>query len=234
MNKAVWYCTPKCDEDGDDKKVYCVKHFNKQSEFKTMYTVVHKIADETFHCTCNNFIRNAILCRHVFSVMIHEQVAVIPEKYILRRWRRGLVPVEIMPAHARYGEMDVEKQGMMNKAVSVFDFIVGMVQNDKGMLAKFVEQLEDLGEQISMDIPLVSSYQKKHDDIEEFIGASQPESVDILPPSGIRNKGCGTGKRLVGASEKTANNAKKPKRLCRHCHKMARHDSRNCPEKGLC
>lgn len=90
-----------------------------------------------------------------------------------------------MPARARYGEMDVEKQGMMNKAVSVFDFIVGMVRNDKGMLAKFVEQLEDLGEQICMDIPLVSSYQKKQDDIEEFIGASQPESVDILPPHGF-------------------------------------------------
>ncbi|XP_024965787.1 uncharacterized protein LOC112505986 [Cynara cardunculus var. scolymus] len=100
----------------------------------------------------------------------------------------------------RYGEMDVEKQVMINQVVSMFDLIIGRVRKDKNSLAKFVDQLE--------------------------------QWVDILPPTGIRNKGCGTGKRLVGISERTSVNAKKPKRLCITCEKMAWHDSRNCPSKS--
>ena len=50
--------------------------------------------------------------------------------------------------------------------------------------------------------------------IAEFIGVSKPAEVDIFPPSSIRNKDQAPGKRLVGAAERAAKIAKKPKRLC--------------------
>ncbi|XP_024989264.1 protein FAR1-RELATED SEQUENCE 5-like [Cynara cardunculus var. scolymus] len=131
-----------------------------------------------------------------------------------------------------YGEMDVEKQALINQAISMFDLIIGRVRNDKGALTEFVERLERLGDEISMDIPILTGTEQKRNDIQEFLCVSEPESVDVLPPTEIRNKGCGTGKRLVGMSERISMNAKKPKRLCRTCDKMGWHDSRNCPSQG--
>ena len=45
------------------------------------------------------------------------------------------------------------------------------------------------------------------------------------------NKGCGEGKRLVGAVEKEIAKSSRNKRLCRSCGKNVNHDSRNCPSK---
>ena len=82
-----------------------------------------------------------------------------------------------------------------------------------------------------MKKPMVSNLAEKNETIAEFIGVSQPAEVGVFPPSGIRNKGRAPGKRLVGVAERATKIAKKPKRLCRSCHKNVRHDSRNCPKK---
>ncbi|KVH99535.1 hypothetical protein Ccrd_022228 [Cynara cardunculus var. scolymus] len=183
MNKAVWFCGVVEVVEVGDKMIYSITHKNKNYEVKATYKVVHDVRDESFDYSCNHFVRNGILYRHAFK----------------------LVPVELLPARVRYGEMDVEKQVLINQAISMFDLIIGDVRNDKGSLTEFVEQLERLGDEITVDVPILT---------------------------GIRNKGCGTGKRLVGMSERVSMNAKKPKRLCRTCEKMGWHDSRNCPSKG--
>ncbi|XP_024990644.1 protein FAR1-RELATED SEQUENCE 5-like [Cynara cardunculus var. scolymus] len=232
MNKAVWFCGVVEVVEVSDKMIYIITHKNKNSEVKATYKVVHDVRDESFDCSCNHFVRNGILCRHAFKVMLNSEVQSIPEKYILPHWRRELVPIELMPARVRYGEMDVEKQALIYQAISMFDLIIGRVRNDKGALTEFVEQLERLGDEISVDVPILTGTEQKRNDIQELLCVTEPESVDVLPPTGVRNKGCGTGKRLVGMSERVSMNAKKPKRLCRTCDKMGWHDSRSCPMKG--
>ncbi|KVH96789.1 hypothetical protein Ccrd_001123 [Cynara cardunculus var. scolymus] len=220
MNKAIWYCGVVEVIEVGDKRIYSITHKNKNSEVKATYKL------QPF---CSQWY---IFCRHAFMVMLNSEVQSIPEKYILPRWRRELVPIELLSARVRYGEMDVEKQALINQAISMFDLIIGRVRNDKGALTEFVERLERLGDEISMDIPILTGTEQKRNDIQEFLCVSEPESVDVLPPTEIRNKGCGTGKRLVGMSERISMNAKKPKRLCRTCDKMGWHDSRNCPSQG--
>ena len=123
------------------------------------------------------------------------------------------------------------KQGKMNKSVSLFDRIIGTVRNEDDLFDMFIEQLEDWAEAAAMKKPMVSNLAEKNETIAEFIGVSQPAEVGVFSLSGIQNKGRAPGKRLVGAAERAAKIEKKPKRLCRSCHKNARHDSRNCPEK---
>ncbi|KVH93688.1 Zinc finger, SWIM-type [Cynara cardunculus var. scolymus] len=148
MNKAVWFCGVVEVVEVGDKMIYSITHKNKNFEVKATYKVVHDVRDESFDCNCNHFVHNGMLCRHAFKVMLNSEVQSIPEKYILPRWRRELVPVELLPARVRYGEMDDEKQALINQAISMFDLIIGCVRNDKGSLTKFVEQLERLGDEI--------------------------------------------------------------------------------------
>ncbi|XP_024974727.1 protein FAR1-RELATED SEQUENCE 5-like [Cynara cardunculus var. scolymus] len=180
LRKAVWLCGWDGFTDIGETRVYIITHKNKASKVTTKYTVIKNKMENSYDCSCNCFVRNGISCRHALKVMLNDEVDKIPDKYILRRWRRDLVPVEWLPAHFRYGESHTEET--------------------------------------------TSS-------IKEFLGVSQPETVDVLPPTGIRNKGCGTGKRLISAAEKAIPNGKKQNKKCRLCGQMATHDSRNCPKR---
>ena len=42
------------------------------------------------NCTCQLFQFRGIVCRHSILVFIHEKISQIPEKYILRRWRKDI------------------------------------------------------------------------------------------------------------------------------------------------
>ncbi|XP_024962583.1 protein FAR1-RELATED SEQUENCE 5-like [Cynara cardunculus var. scolymus] len=193
--------------------------------------VVKNKMENSYDCSCNCFVRNGILCRHAFKVMLNDEVDIIPDKYILRRWRRDLVPVEWLPARFRYGEVDADKERLMSVAYSYFERILGRVRNEKHILSKFVDQLEEWDTKIDSELPIQSHAQETTTSIKEFLGVSQPETIDVLPPTGIRNKGCGTGKKLISAAEKAITNGKKLKRKCRLCCQMATHDSRNCPKR---
>ncbi|KVI03283.1 FAR1 DNA binding domain-containing protein [Cynara cardunculus var. scolymus] len=225
LRKAVWLCGWDGFTDIGETRVYIITHKNKASKVTTKYTVIKNKMENSYDCSCNCFVRNGISCRHALKVMLNDEVDKIPDKYILRRWRRDLVPVEWLPAHFRYGEVDAEKERLMSLAYSYFERILGRVQNEKDILSRFVDQLVDI------ELPLQSHTEETTSSIKEFLGVSQPETVDVLPPTGIRNKGCGTGKRLISAAEKAIPNGKKQNKKCRLCGQMATHDSRNCPKR---
>jgi len=44
--------------------------------------------EEEFNCICSKFNKDIILCSHILKVMIEKEVSMIPDKYILDRWRK--------------------------------------------------------------------------------------------------------------------------------------------------
>ncbi|GER49990.1 FAR1-related protein, partial [Striga asiatica] len=67
-------------------------------------------------CSCHLFEFRGILCRHAITVMIRNDVVVVPDRYILRRWRKDInrahtrVAVSydglgVTPAQKRYDDM---------------------------------------------------------------------------------------------------------------------------------
>ncbi|GAB2302381.1 hypothetical protein Dimus_036395 [Dionaea muscipula] len=59
----------------------------------------------------------------------------------------------------------------------------------------------------------------------------------ILDPNVSQTKGRKKGREVVGGSSRMKSGlemaTKKNKRMCRSCHKLSRHDSRNCPLKAM-
>lgn len=68
--------------------------------------------------------------------------------------------------------------------------------------------------------------------MESLLGVSEPSVVNFQVPKGIRNKGCGSGKRLQSNRDKVIAKSLKPKRLCKRCSEHASHDSGKCPTKN--
>ncbi|KAI7733787.1 hypothetical protein M8C21_012538 [Ambrosia artemisiifolia] len=140
----------------------------------------------------------------------YTKVDAIPEKYIMARWRRDVLPRSVFSIDARCGVDHSAKTVMRN------DKLQGMKD-------------EVLGNGVG---------DASHDGVNEHVIANLlrvPEEIEgsCSNPQGIRNKGCATNRRLVGPGEKAANRKKKTTRQCKTCFEfVSDHDSRNCPLKN--
>ncbi|XP_022861207.1 protein FAR1-RELATED SEQUENCE 5-like [Olea europaea var. sylvestris] len=57
---------------------------------KKIFKVLFRRDECEFECSCHLFEFRGIICKHAISVLIRNDVALLPEKYILKRWRRDV------------------------------------------------------------------------------------------------------------------------------------------------
>ena len=157
-------------------------------------------------------------------MLINCQVDRIPDKYVLRRWTRELVPAHVQPAKVRYGEVDVVKEKLLADMYSIVDDVASRLRNDKIEMIRFNNYLDKYRVELRTRLPNEDPNQQKVDAITEHFGVAVPEDVDIYASTGLRNKGCTFGKRLRSTSKKLQLRSKKPKRKCKRCGQATGHD----------
>ena len=57
---------------------------------KKIFEVVFEEAECEVNCICSKFQFRRILCRHAISVLIRHDIEILPEMYILSRWRKDV------------------------------------------------------------------------------------------------------------------------------------------------
>ena len=178
-------------------------------------------------CSCMLFERFGIFCRHIFCILKIYDIQEIPSRYILKRWRRDIIPTTVLKMTFRYSDSSGNVEKVAYKAFSMLDQCLSSLSNDDKKLEEFMQKLEvfmtDIGEQGS-DKVLVT----KEDHIDKLYGATtNPEVVDVENPPMVKNKGSGTGKRLKSALEKATIQGNKQSRSCKTCG-VKGHNSRKC------
>ncbi|XP_024990606.1 uncharacterized protein LOC112524895 [Cynara cardunculus var. scolymus] len=142
---------------------------------------------------------------------------------------RGIIPVDVL--HSRH--ISIGSDSRVDKLSNDVYLEVGQcLMNFKGDEDKITAFLDNIHSWKSNMLSVVSGkldFTNKDDVIQSLVGVPRPEKIDILPPQGIRNKGCGTSKRLIGAGERAITKSKRPKRLCLGCKEFVNHDIRNSP-----
>ncbi|XP_052623314.1 protein FAR1-RELATED SEQUENCE 9-like [Lactuca sativa] len=183
--------------------------------------------DLTVKCSCMLFERFGIFCRHIFCILKIYDIQEIPSRYILKRWRRDIIPTTVLKRTFRYSDSSGNVEKVAYKAFSMLDQCLSSLSNDDKKLEEFMQKLEvfmtDIGEQGSDKVPVT-----KEDHIDKLYGATtNPEVVDVENPPMVKNKGSGTGKRLKSALEKATIQGNKQSRSCKTCG-VKGHNSRKC------
>nr|XP_043633685.1 putative protein FAR1-RELATED SEQUENCE 10 [Erigeron canadensis] len=199
------------------------------STTKTVEKVTHNKQNGTTDCSCMTFTRYGFLCRHTFCVFKSLHVEQIPEKYILRRWKKDLIPPGMRTR--RYigeGGSSEECERMGNELHFLVDVCVDILQKDEEKLSHFVEKVRALKDEI--EVAHSNSRSKDHDEaIERFLGVTKPSNNDVQNPPVLPYKGCGNDSRLKSLKEKVTEKYLKPKRKCGTL--TSDHDARNCEKK---
>nr|GEY03462.1 retrovirus-related Pol polyprotein from transposon TNT 1-94 [Tanacetum cinerariifolium] len=92
----------------------------------------------------------------------NRDIAVIPKKYILRRWRRDIIPPALRRNKNRYGEKNKTIEKLTNEANYVVDECLFLLSKDEGMLATFVEQLKTIKQEVQVQVPKPHSQKTSH------------------------------------------------------------------------
>ncbi|KAJ9541390.1 LOW QUALITY PROTEIN: hypothetical protein OSB04_027896, partial [Centaurea solstitialis] len=232
IRKSIYFCGLSflCQE-GDVKK-YSVSHKKKNLTTKASYEVLHDVKFDRHTCECNMFVRVGLTCRHIFKVLMNDGVDRILEHFICKQWTRAFIPVQVQAARARYGEVDMEKESLINVMYADFDLILSRIRNEMNTLREVSETLSTMKVKYGASFFANNPAKDKAEALKECYGMDAPVDPEIMPAAGIRNKGCGRGKRLIGALEKAVEKNKRPLRMCRVCKTPAHHDSRNCPQRN--
>lgn len=164
------------------------------------------------------FERIGMLCRHIIWVYSGRGIKKIPEQYIKKRWTKD--------ATRASGDIDIidGKQTEMTKLWSEFHKTVGSL---RGKDNNEVKKLQSLIREFRIGLVPECEPMNKHQELEQILGCQATNEIEILPPKLSKNKG--GGKRMLSSKTKAIAKAKKQKRLCANCKRMAHHDKRNCP-----
>ncbi|KAK9063004.1 hypothetical protein SSX86_016874 [Deinandra increscens subsp. villosa] len=229
IDRSVNYCSIGETRILGDTKIYTVAHTNKQFKHVNQFEVTFDTVNHTVECGCMCFTRIGYLCRHVFHVFRFNQINRIPDRYISNRWLRNALPNRVYEIANRYSvdnsEAGVIRRDIMDTVCQCSD----RLRRDPTRLAAFSNQLKDIKRQIFSEVPYNPEHERTSAIISDILHQPEFGTSTFKQPQGIRNKGCGTGKRMVGPGEKAVENFKKGPRFCKMCNQYVYgHDSRNC------
>ncbi|XP_022007329.1 protein FAR1-RELATED SEQUENCE 5-like [Helianthus annuus] len=227
--KGLTHCFIIRCEELDGIKFYTIAHTNKSFKIVNEYKVELDVRDNTVSCMCMCFTCNGYLCRHVFCVFGFNQIDKIPDKYQSSRWDRDVLPNRVHAISNRYAADNDTESVIRNEIFDLIGQCTIRLRLKPDKLSALSTQIREIRDIIYKEFPSEPDCNNKSAVISDIIG--QPENVEVTihPLQGIRNKKCGTNKRLIGPGEKTVENHKKNPHLCHRCNKYVYdHDKRNC------
>ncbi|KAD6454486.1 hypothetical protein E3N88_09192 [Mikania micrantha] len=184
----------------DNFKVYTVSHMDNRSDFVNHFKVSVHMLEHSYECSCMGFTRVSYLRRHILCVFRLHQIKNIPDRYISNRWRKGSLPSRVYSISQRLSVDSSEVSVLRNEVADCLNECVDHLAFNVDGLSSFNRKMKELKRELVDNFPGSSSSQKKIKQcvIEHLVGQHDEETIDLLPPHGIRNKGCGTNRRLVG------------------------------------
>nr|KAJ0222588.1 hypothetical protein LSAT_V11C200073550 [Lactuca sativa] len=218
----------------DGWEVYIVQHNNSKSDFKNEFKVEIKAEEKEINCSCEHFKCMGVLCRHAFTIMMRCGVKEIPERYILKRWRKDVISRNYRFSSVQSDSGDCENVKLVNDSYYSFESCLDIVRDDKKRLTLFAEKQQMLLKEFESDY--ISPGLKSKTDGEvvcKLLGVTIPipEEINIHVPEVQSNKGSGIKKRIPSAGEVAYENSKKEHRMCSGCGKRVPYNLRTCPER---
>ncbi|XP_074283715.1 uncharacterized protein LOC141608251 [Silene latifolia] len=196
-----------------------LKHRNFRVEFNTK-------TNES-KCACKLFERHGIVCRHILWVWNGRQVHRIPEPYVLARWTKKSYKPIVQGENGKViediDEADIKK-AEMSKVWSKIYATVGVMDNYATV--KQMKQLQKTLTQFRENITGPIEPKTKNQEIEDLLGITASNDIDLRPPNKAKNKV--SGKRFRSSKEKAKSKPEKRKRRCGNCKKWVNHNSRTC------
>ncbi|XP_022014771.1 protein FAR1-RELATED SEQUENCE 5-like [Helianthus annuus] len=170
-------------------------------------------------CSCRRFEQYRLLCKHIYFVFKMFKVKEIPNKYVMRRKTKDVVPNDLNNTF----DLSVDDNDGHKKAKEVAyeimqtgEYLIGNLMRDFDHLVIVRDQMREMKEMVD-ELHITKPIDPKFDRYSRLIGYEKP-NTDAPPtvrvPTGIRNNGRGSHKRIKSKKEKMISLKGKRSRTC--------------------
>ncbi|XP_022899212.1 protein FAR1-RELATED SEQUENCE 2-like [Olea europaea var. sylvestris] len=163
-------------------------------------------------CSYHLFEFRGIICRHAIAVPIRCDVTLLPERYILRRWRKDVSRAHTRVAVNYDGLVSTPKQLRYGDMCRAFEEVADLAANDEGRACVIMEwiklQRQDL--MMSKKSGTGSNAISKHsfDHMDQCTDFQHHDSVTIRDPVASHTKGSPKKLRRKGLLESSSKKGK--------------------------
>ena len=188
--------------------------------------------DVTAQCSCLRFERYRLLCKHIYFLFKMFGVKEIPNKYVTKRWTKDVVPNELnVKYNLNIGGKDVQHKAkqIAREIIHTGEYLVSNLISDLDQLVLVRDQMMQLKERVDQS-RITKQLDPKFDRFSKLIGYQQPVTnapPTVRVPTGIRNKGRGSHRRIKSKKEQMISRKGKRSRTCSVCNEKG-HDIRTC------
>nr|KAJ0191736.1 hypothetical protein LSAT_V11C800439320 [Lactuca sativa] len=162
-----------------------------------------------------------ILCKHAFTIMMRRGVKEIPERCILKRWRKDVISRNYHYSSHQSDLGDHENVKLVNNSY----------YKEKKKLDLFVEKQKILLKGTDSDYTSVGLKSKTDGEVVcklMSVSVPIPEEINIHVRQVQNNKGSKIKKRIPSAGEIAYVNSKKEHKMCLGCGEQVSHNLRTC------
>ncbi|XP_076925604.1 protein FAR1-RELATED SEQUENCE 5-like [Bidens hawaiensis] len=184
--------------------------------------------DSIISCGCKRFEHYGLLCRHNLYILNLFRVTRFPKKYMVDRWKRDAGVNPRTPISTFGNDKNLKLKEISMEITLASEYLINSYATDVDELTKVRDQMNIMIKQAD-ETRYKRTHLSKRDRFAAILGYDQPSEVTVRVPSGIKNKGCGSHKRIKSQKEIAISRSGKKYRECKVCHKQG-HNSRTCPE----
>ncbi|XP_052204019.1 protein FAR1-RELATED SEQUENCE 2-like [Diospyros lotus] len=208
-------CVTKYAIEKQFQEVYTISKFR---EFQEEFTgkVYCEVVSSDMGCpvpSCHLFEFRGIVCRHAISVLLHNDVTVVPERHILKRWRRDVSRRHTRVAVNYDGWINTPTQIRFDKMCNAFTNVADLAADDENQVCGIMEWIESKTAQLSMSQPIHGSESNLHSQVNVQVALNSLStelvgSANTLDPICSRTRGAPKKLRKKGQLEKSYKKSK--------------------------
>nr|GEW13205.1 hypothetical protein [Tanacetum cinerariifolium] len=193
-----------------------VQNKRNQTKKELRFKVSTDKSDGSVLCSCMNFMRFGFLCRHIFHVLKGNGLEVIPDKYILKRWMRDLLPPHIRRKKHMFSFEGGRYMECLATVYLAVEYCLNLLAKDEEKLIEFVEKVKRLKIEVEEANPNAKQLSKR-EMFNLVLGVEKSELNTVKNLEPYSNKGNALwGQRKKCEIEKLREHMKKHRRLCKN------------------
>ncbi|XP_022857678.1 protein FAR-RED IMPAIRED RESPONSE 1-like [Olea europaea var. sylvestris] len=157
-------------------------------------------------CSCHLFEFRGILCRHAIAVLIRNDVTVLPNKFILRRWRRDVSRAHTRVAIHYDGLISTPTQMRYDEMCQAFSEVVDLAADDEARARAVMEWIKVQAKELILTKS--SNGAHRNDVISHGSDSQNHFAVNVLDPILSKKKGAPRKLRQRGPLESSSKKVK--------------------------
>ncbi|KAF5474356.1 hypothetical protein F2P56_006261 [Juglans regia] len=189
------------------KKYQVLDEISTDDHIKTLnYCVYYNEEEVEVKCTCALFQMRGILCRHVLRVCQLKKINVLPDVYVLDRWRKDLKRTYTLVRSSYDDQRDRADARNYERVLKRCSKLATKISSDNEKISAFLRVIDEFETKCEGS----SLHESAYEQIKAKTNVVLDKGKKILSPNVDRGKGRPPSKRKVPPVEKLPTKRKKP------------------------